>query len=107
MASRDAELRDVLRTLSEDRPSSDAPVVANSQSPRGDIALMFTWAGCLLATIAILLVGYTNFVAQDSSPKQIAAMALTFLELGATYIVARCVHELVMASRRTRPTGSR
>jgi hypothetical protein len=93
---RSSELRDVLQSLN----AEPAPSVQADERKSGDIPILLTWLACLISTVAAILVGYSNFAAQDSSPKQIAAMALTFLQIGGAYVVARCVHEIILASRR-------
>lgn len=92
---RSAELREVLESLNTERTPEPPPASATS----GDAALLLTWGACLVSSVIAILVGYGNFAAQDSSPKQIAAMALTFLELGGAYVLARCVHEIILAAR--------
>jgi hypothetical protein len=94
-ANSDSELRDVIQSLNQ-RPAS--PSVEPQRKP-ADVPVVVTWAACLMVTAFAIAGGYANFIAQDSSPKQIAAMALTFLEIGGTYVVARSVHEIIKASR--------
>jgi hypothetical protein len=93
---RDSELREVLTSLQLEQRDFDR----QQAEKRGDGAITATWALCLVAVVIDLVVGYVQFTAQNSAPKQIAVAAYSAFGMAGSYILARCVHELITATRR-------
>lgn len=92
---RDAEVRDVLTSLQREQLEFDQ----QQARAKPDSALVSTWGLCLAVVVLDLVVGYVQFTAQDTAPKQIAVAAYSAFGMGGSYIIARCVAEIIMAQR--------